>query len=92
MPGTFRPYALHSPPCHPVQVTVHRRALHSAPGMLPLTFYPRMPGNSTARPGEKWGWQRPRMAARMGRGAADACFQGACRRAGAGAQGRRGAQ
>lgn len=61
----------------PPQVTVHRCGLHSAPGPLPFTFYPAMPGNSTARPDEKWAGQRLAMAARMGAAAADARFAGA---------------
>lgn len=61
----------------PKQVSVHRYGLHSTPGTLPFTFYPAMPGNSTACPHEKWHWQRPLMAARMGPAATDACFAGA---------------
>jgi hypothetical protein len=38
-----------------------------------------MPGNSTARPAEKWVVQRRAMAATMGQAAADRCFQGASR-------------
>lgn len=54
-----------------------RCGLHSAPGCLRFTFYPAMPGNSTAAPAEKWEHQRPAMAALMGSAMADACFQGA---------------
>lgn len=66
--------------CRPLlllQATVLRCSLHSAPGSLPFTFYPAMPGNSTAAPAEKWEHQRPAMAALMGPAAADSCFQGA---------------
>ncbi|KAL4436583.1 hypothetical protein ABPG75_003722 [Micractinium tetrahymenae] len=59
------------------KVMVLRLGLHSAPGSLDFTFYPAMPGNSTAAPAEKWEHQRPAMAALMGSAAADACFQGA---------------
>ena len=63
----------------PLQVTVLQCGLHSRPGLLPLTYYPAMPGNSTARSAEKWAVQRPAMAAPMGQAAADHCFQGASR-------------
>lgn len=62
-----------------MQVTILRCGLHSRPGLLPLTYYPVMPGNSTARPGEKWAEQRPAMVAAMGQAAANRCFQGATR-------------
>lgn len=65
--------------CTLPQVTVLNCGLHSRPGLLALTYYPTMPGNSTARPGEKWAAQRPAMAAAMGQAAADRCFQGASR-------------
>lgn len=48
-------------------------ALHSHPGPLTLTYYPAMPGNSTAKPGEKWVHQRQHMAP----GAAVSAFEGA---------------
>lgn len=62
-----------------VQVCVHRCGLHSQPGCLPFTFYPAMPGNSTACPDEKWQVQRPAMAAAVGQEAADRRFEGAVR-------------
>lgn len=65
------------PPALLLQATVLRCGLHSVPGSLPFTFYPAMPGNSTAAPAEKWEHQRPAMAALMGPAAADACFRGA---------------
>lgn len=58
-------------PC--AQVRVVPCALASHPGPLRLTFYPAMPGNSTARPAEKWAAQRRHMAP----GAAERAFQGA---------------
>ena len=62
-----------------MQVTVLRCGLHSAPGTLPFTFYPAMPGNSTAAPREKWEHQRASMVASMGAAAAERRFQGAAR-------------
>lgn len=67
------------PTCPATQVYVHRCGLHSQPGRLPFTFYPAMPGNSTACPQEKWEVQRPAMAAAVGEDAADRRFQGAAR-------------
>ncbi len=58
---------------------MYRCGLHSQPGRLPFTFYPAMPGNSTACPQEKWEVQRPVMAAAVGEEAADRRFQGAAR-------------
>ncbi len=56
-----------------MQVQVVPTALHARPGPLSLTYYPRMPGNSTSKPGEKWAHQRRYMAA----ASADRAFQGA---------------
>lgn len=43
------------------QVHIVSAALHSHPGLLRLTYYPKMPGNSTAKPEEKWLHQRRAM-------------------------------
>lgn len=51
--------------------------LHAEEGSLPFTFYPRMPGNTTAKPTEKWEHQLPAMAAGLADAAsAEAWFAG----------------
>lgn len=47
--------------CPPRQVHIVPAALHFRPGLLRLTYYPKMPGNSTAKPEEKWLHQRRAM-------------------------------
>ncbi|GAB4815972.1 hypothetical protein N2152v2_003018 [Parachlorella kessleri] len=54
-------------------VTVIPQALYSYCNSLPITYYPSMPGNSTAKPAEKWAHQRPHMTPAAATGA----FQGA---------------